>query len=415
MIRKVFSTYGMMKKIFREAYISISAYKTRTFLTMLGIIIGVAAVVIMVSAGQTVQNEITATFDSMGTNLIIISPAQTVTGGVRGARGKPSVSFEDVESLKELKYVETASYIVGTAAQAVYGSNNYGTSVYGITPDYLNIGNWEIEKGICFTDKDAISGKSYVLIGQTIVEELFGAKDPIGETIRLKGKPFTVIGVLKEKGDGMGGSDQDNIVMMPARTLRQRLRGSSRPNYTDVAFVKAESEDKMEVVASMVEYKLRTRHRLKDGVDNDFNINLMTEFIEKVKNVGTILSILLASIASISLVVGSIGIMNMMLVSVTERTREIGTRKALGAPNHWIMLQFLAESIMISFIGSIVGMIIGIVGAQIGGYFFDKDVPISIISVIISISVAVVVGVASGLTPAIKAMKLDPIEALRFQ
>lgn len=415
MIRKVFSTYGMMKKIFREAYISISAYKTRTFLTMLGIIIGVAAVVIMVSAGQTVQNEITATFDAMGTNLIIISPAQTVTGGIRGGRGKPSVSFEDVESLKELKYVETASYIVGATAQAVYGSNNYGTSVYGVTPDYLNIGNWEIEKGICFTEKDAISGKSYVLIGQTIVEELFGAKDPIGETIRLKGKPFTVIGVLKEKGDGMGGSDQDNIVMMPARTLRQRLRGSSRPNYTDVAFVKAESEDKMEIVASMVEYKLRTRHRLKDGVDNDFNINLMTEFIEKVKNVGTILSILLASIASISLVVGSIGIMNMMLVSVTERTREIGTRKALGAPNHWIMLQFLAESIMISFIGSIVGMIIGIVGAQIGGYFFDKDVPISIISVIISISVAVVVGVASGLTPAIKAMKLDPIEALRFQ
>lgn len=415
MIKKVFLAYGMMKKIFREAYISISAYKTRTFLTMLGIIIGVAAVVIMVSAGQAVQNQITATFDSMGTNLIIISPAQTVSGGIRGGRGKPSVSFEDVESLKELKYVETASYIVGAAAQAVYGSNNYGTSVYGVTPDYLNIGNWEIEKGIGFTEKDAISGKSYVLIGQTLVEELFGAKDPIGETIRLKGKPFTVVGVLKEKGDGMGGSDQDNIVMMPARTLRQRLRGSSRPNYTDVAFVKTESEDKMEVVAKMIEYKLRTRHRLKDGVENDFNINLMTEFIEKFKSVGLTLSILLASVASISLIVGSIGIMNMMLVSVTERTREIGTRKALGAPNHWIMLQFLAESIMISFIGSFIGMVIGIVGAQIGGYIFDKDVPISILSVIISISVAVVVGVVSGLTPAIKAMKLDPIVALRFQ
>lgn len=414
-IKKIKDGYEIMKKILSEAYISVSAYKIRTFLTMLGIIIGVAAVVIMVSAGQTVQNEITATFDSLGTNLIIITPAKTVTGGVRGGRGKPSVTFDDVESLKEIKYVETSSYIVGATAQAVYGPNNYGTNVYGITPDYLSVGNWEIEKGICFTEKDALTGKSYILIGQTIVEELFGVKEPLGQTIRLKGKPFTVVGVLKEKGDGMGGSDQDNIIMMPARTLRQRLRGSSRPNYTDVAFVKVESEDKMEVVANMIEYKLRTRHRLKDGVDNDFTINLMTEMVEKFKSMGTMLSILLSAIASISLIVGSIGIMNMMLVSVTERTREIGTRKALGAPNRWIMLQFLSESIMISFIGSFIGMIIGIIGAQIGGCIFDKNVPISMLAVIISMTVAVVVGVVSGIMPALKAMKLDPIVALRYQ
>lgn len=213
----------------------------------------------------------------------------------------------------------------------------------------------------------------------------------------------------------MGGSDQDNIIMMPARTLRQRLRGSSRPNYTDVAFVKVESEDKMEVVANMIEYKLRTRHRLKDNINNDFTINLMTEMVEKFKSMGTMLSILLSAIASISLIVGSIGIMNMMLVSVTERTREIGTRKALGAPNRWIMLQFLSESIMISFIGSFIGMIIGIIGAQIGGYIFNKNVPISMLAVIISMTVAVVVGVISGIMPALKAMKLDPIVALRYQ
>ena len=193
----------MIFQILREAWISISAYKLRTFLTMLGIVIGVASVVLMVAAGQTVQNEITKTFDSMGTNLIILAPAETVSGGVRGGRGRPSITFKDVEALKGLKDVETASYVVNTAVQAVYGSSNYGVSVYGTNPDYLTVGNWEIETGVPFTEKDVKAGKPYILIGQTIVEELFGLQNPIGKVLRLKGQPFTVIGTLKEKGDNL--------------------------------------------------------------------------------------------------------------------------------------------------------------------------------------------------------------------
>lgn len=405
----------MLKAILKEAWISISAYKLRTFLTMLGIMIGVAAVVMMVSAGQAVQTYITKSFESIGSNLIVIGPAEIVSGGVRGGRGLPSVTVADVEALGTLKDVEATSFIMPAAVQAVYGSSNYGVSVRGTNPEFMIVNNWELEDGIMFTDKDVKAAKPYAVVGQTVVNELFGLQNPIGKTIRLKGKPFTVVGTLKEKGDGLMGDDQDNVILMPWTTVRQRLEGSERPQYTNIAFVKATTEDKMESVAKRVEYMLRTRHRLKEGVKNDFTIRLMTEMVEKVRSVGFILSALLAVIASISLVVGSIGIMNMMLVSVTERTREIGTRKALGAPNNWVMTQFLAESVLISFIGSFIGMIFGVMFSQIAGMALGYEVPISIWSVIVSVSVAIIVGIVSGLMPALKATHLNPIDALRYQ
>ena len=405
----------MIRQVLSESWISITSYKLRTFLTTLGIMIGVAAVVMMVAAGQPVQELINQSFQDMGGNLILILPGQSISGGVRTGRGRPTVSFADVDALKSIPDVVTTSYVVNTTAQAVYGSNNWNVSVLGTTPDYLTVGNWDIEHGIGFTDRDVKVGAPYVLLGQTVVDELFGIQNPVGKTIRLRNRPFTVIGTLKSKGDGLMGNDQDNIVIMPATTLRQRLRGSWRPNFADIAFVKVTEEDKMESVGKKIEYMLRARHYLKDTQDNDFTIRLMTEMLDEARKIGLILSILLASIASISLLVGSIGIMNMMLVSVSERTREIGTRKALGAPNRWILLQFLTDSVLISFMGSFVGMVIGIGLSQIGGIIFDVHVPISMWSVIISASVAIIVGVASGLMPAIKAMKLDPIEALRFQ
>ncbi|MDD3669606.1 MAG: ABC transporter permease [Alphaproteobacteria bacterium] len=405
----------ILSQILRESWISISAYKLRSFLTCLGIVIGVAAVVMMVAAGQTVQNTINDTFESMGGNLIIIVPGQAVSGGIRTARSRPTISFDDTDSLKEIPDVVTASYVVSATTQAVYGANNWNVNVIGTTPDYLVVGNWEIDKGAAFTFEDLKSGRPYVVLGQTVIDELFGLENPVGKIIRLHNRPFTIVGTLKAKGDGLMGNDQDNIVLMPATTLRQRLRGSPRPKYADISMVKVISEDKMETVAQRIEYQLRARHRIKDGVENDFTIRLMTEMVDKARQIGLILSILLSAIASISLVVGSIGIMNMMLVSVTERTREIGTRKALGAPNKWIMFQFLSESVLISCLGSAAGLLAGIVLSQIAGVILGKDVPISMLSVMISASVAIVVGVVSGLFPAVKAMKLDPIEALRYQ
>lgn len=405
----------MIKLIFKEAWLSVMADKMRTFLTTLGIMIGVCAVVIMVSAGQAIQLYIDETFESMGGSLLLIVPGVGRSKGIRTAQGRYTVSRDDVESLKDIKDVTAVAGMISTSRQMVYGPINWYARIMGTSPDYLIVGNWEIDRGTMFTDKDIKSASSVVVLGQTVVDELFGMDDPIGKYIRIRNLPFRVIGTLKSKGQGMGGEDQDNIVLSPLTTVRQRLKGSRRPQMVDVAFVKVEDESKISAVQQRVTYRLRARHNLKDTQEDDFEVRDMTEIVNKVRSVGRALSILLALIASISLLVGSIGIMNMMLVSVTERTREIGTRKALGASNKWIMFQFLVESVLISFLGSFVGLVFGIALSQIGGAVMEATVPVSLWAVAVSASVAVVVGIASGGYPAYKAMKLDPIEALRYQ
>jgi putative ABC transport system permease protein len=292
---------------------------------------------------------------------------------------------------------------------------NYAASIIGSTPSYMQTGNWELERGGLIVERDVRSAAPVVIIGQTLVRELFAGEDAVGQTIRIGNVPFTVRGTFKAKGQGMGGNDQDAVVFMPHTTYRQRVRGSWIPGRVNFIMAQVNDQRNIESAKESIEIALRESRRIRAGTANDFRIDDMTEMLNTIRSVGTYLSILLASIASISLIVGSIGIMNMMLVSVTERTREIGIRKAIGARSSTIMWQLLFESILISFIGSMAGMLLGIGLSQLGGMLFGQEVPISMITVIISFATAIIVGVVSGLFPAIKATKLDPIESLRYQ
>ena len=405
----------MFHAVFREAWISIKSNKLRSFLTTLGIIIGVCAVVIMVAAGQTVQNMINDSFAGMGSNLLLIRPEMVATSGVKSG-GQSVVKTDDADVVRKLKYIKAVSPIVNGSAQIIYGNENYVASIVASTPDYLDTGKWEIERGEALSERDVKAAQAYILIGKTIESNLFpGGESAIGKIVRVSNVPFTVKGVLKAKGQGMGGMDRDETVIMPVTTYRRRIRGNYIPNRVNYIMAQVDSDKNINKAKRYIENALRESRRLKVGADNDFRVDDMTEMVETVKSVGTYLSILLASIASISLIVGSIGIMNMMLVSVTERTREIGVRKAIGAQNSYILYQFLLEAILISFIGSMVGMVFGIGISQAVGVLIDKNVPISMLTVVIAFSVAIIVGISSGIFPAIKATKLDPIEALRYQ
>ncbi|NCB49494.1 MAG: FtsX-like permease family protein [Alphaproteobacteria bacterium] len=405
----------MIKLIFKEAWLSIMSDKMRTFLTTLGVIIGVCAVVIMVSVGQAIQIYINKSFDSMGGNLLILVPGTGESSGIRTAHSRPTVTLSDIESLKKIKNVISVVGIIGTSGQMVYGSNNWYSRIAGTTEDYLIVRNWEIDKGAMFSDRDIKSARNVIVIGQTVAKELFGFSNPIGKYIRIKNIPFRVVGTLKEKGQSMTGDDEDNVTLVPVTTARQKLKGSRHPKTVDVSFIKIDKEENVKIVQQRVIYKLRARHNLKTGQTDDFSARDLTEIMNKIRSIGKALTILLSVIASISLLVGSIGIMNMMLVSVTERTREIGTRKALGASNKWIVLQFLTEATFISCLGSLTGLFLGIALSQIVGIIYSATVPISVWTIVVSASVAITVGILSGLFPAYKAMKLNPIDALRYQ
>ncbi|MDR3289861.1 MAG: ABC transporter permease [Rickettsiales bacterium] len=406
----------MIYLILREAIISLYSNKLRSLLTVLGVVIGVCAVVIMVAAGQAVQLEINKQLESFGANIMIIMPTSPSKNGVRGQRGgRPTLTIGDMQAVQKIEGVLMATPILRYGFQIVGGQNNWPTNVIGSTPDYFESFDYELEEGVYFTNYDALIGRSpYAVIGKTIKDKLFPFENPIGKDIKIKGVPFKVVGLLKEKGAGMGGNDEDDLIIVPLTTFKTRLTSNRFPDRVYLIVVKFDSINNMKMIERRLQALLEVRHKVSLNADPDFEIMNLTEIVNKIKLVGVILTILLASIASISLFVGSIGIMNMMLTSVTERTREIGVRKAIGATDHNILLQFLMESIFISIAGGIFGMIVGIILAKLASFISGYTVPISAITVTVSIFSALFVGVVSGIVPALKATKLNTIDALRY-
>lgn len=403
-----------LNDILKESWLSISGNKIRSFLTVLGIIIGVMAVVIMVAVGETVQKEITDQFSSLGTNTVVIRAGAAQIGGVRSGN-RQTLTTDDAAVIAKLPDVAAVSPVQVAGAQVVYGNKNWSTSMIGAYPDYTTVQTIEMEYGAFFDDAAVRNASTYAVIGPKTAAELGMDKNPVGEVIRVQNVPFVVIGVPKERGDTAMGS-QDDMVMIPVTTLKKRLQGSRFPNAVSMIALKLYQDADNAVVIDQISALLRDRHRLKPGDEDDFQIMDMKQILETMTTVTGYLKLLLIAIAAVSLLVGAIGIMNMMLVSVAERTREIGIRKAIGARESNIIIQFLAESIMISFIGSMIGLVLGVGLAQgVGRFILGYHVPFSLWPVLLSISVAVVVGLASGVMPAIKAAKLNPIDSLRYE
>jgi len=400
--------------IAHESWLSISGNKMRSFLTVLGIVIGIMAVVIMVAVGETVQQSITDQFSSLGTNTIMIRAGAAQSAGIRSGN-RMTLTLDDAEFVGKLSDVAAVSPVENSNAQVVYGNKNWSTSMVGVYPGYATVQNIEMEYGSFFDMNAVKTAATYAVIGPDTAEELGMPKNPVGEIIRVRNTPMTVIGVTKAKGDSSMGS-QDDMIIIPITTLKKRLSGSRFPNAVQMISLKLYQDADNNIVTDQITELLRSRHKLKDGTADDFQITDMKQVMETMETVSSYLTLLLVAIAAVSLLVGSIGIMNMMMVSVSERTREIGIRKAIGAQEGTIITQFLSESILISFIGSMFGLILGVGLSQgIGRFVMGYNVPFSIWPVVVSISVAIFVGLVSGVMPAIKAAKLNPIDSLRYE
>ncbi len=399
-------------KIFKVAFHSIYKNRTRSLLTMLGIIIGVGAVIMTISAGEGATMAVENQISGLGTNLLMIQTKSEHKAGINVRMGRP-MDKKDFDVLqKNSVYMPNLSPLLAIGAQAIGPSGYKSTMVYGVSYDYFYITSRELQAGNFFTEEDVRTAKKYCVIGETIREELFPGQDPIGRQIRIDKVPFTVIGLLTEEGTG-GMQDMDDIILAPYTTIQNRLYGHHR-GYTMI-MASALSEDHITNAKVEATELLRESHRIKDGEEDDFEIMTQIELQEITGNITGILTILLGAIASISLIVGGIGIMNIMLVSVTERTREIGTRLAIGARESDILTQFLIEAIVLSLVGGLLGIVFGVIGNQVIYKVTDFFIPTAFYSIAIGFGFAALVGVAFGYFPAKKAAKLNPIDALRYE
>jgi putative ABC transport system permease protein len=392
------------------------ANRLRTFLTMLGMVIGVSAVVLMMAIGEGAQQSIKRSIDSMGTNLIVILSGSSSTLGSRSGSGNSSaLSIGDANAIKDLEDIEMIAPISTGNAQVIFGGNNWNTSIIGTTPSYFLIRSWYTEGGEIFSDDDVRSASRVALIGKTVAENLFGDVDPIGQTIRLQNNPFTILGLLENKGQSFDGRDQDDVVIVPITTAQRKLLGNQIPGSVRMIMAQTKSEKYMGLVEEIITGLLRQRHNIRENIENDFSVRNLTAMAKTASETAKTMSILLGAIASISLLVGGIGIMNIMLVSVTERTREIGIRMAIGAREQDILLQFLLEACVISIVGCVIGVVLGLGAALLVKKIVGTEIVISLQSIVLAFSVAASVGVFFGYYPASKAAKLHPIEALRYQ
>jgi putative ABC transport system permease protein len=403
----------------RSAVRALATNWLRSMLTMLGIIIGVAAVITMIAVGGGAQSRVEEQMKSLGTNILLVLPGAMTSGGLRlGAQTTQTLTEEDARAIAlDVAEVQAAAASLRTGAQAVVGNANWSTSVFGTTPDYHEVRDWPVQEGRSFDAAELAGSAKVAVLGLTVVRELFGDADPIDQTVRVRKVPLRVIGVLAPKGQNSMGQDQDDVIVVPLSTFRNRIQGMSagRIKRVGAITVKVRDGQSMEAASANMRELLRQRHRLASGADDDFTIRNLTEMLQAQEESSRVMSLLLAAVAGVSLVVGGIGIMNIMLVSVTERTREIGLRMAVGARSRDILGQFLVEAVVLSLVGGAIGILLGLLATWAIGAFAGWQVLLSGQAVLLAVGFSAAVGVFFGFYPARRAASLLPIQALRYE
>ena len=402
--------------IIGEALRALRQNRLRTGLTMLGMIIGVAAVVLMLSIGQGARTKINETIAAMGSNLFLVVPGATSSGGFSfGSGSVRTLTINDAYAIAELPSISATAPVTTGTVQLNYAAKNWSTIITGTTPNYFTVGNWKMDSGTTFTESDLRSAARVVVLGSVTAKNLFGDEEPVGKTVRITNRPFLVVGVLMAKGQSLTGRDQDDTVLIPITTSERQITGNQFPGSIRYMLVQGKSAADMDIAEIEITQLLRQRHRIAKGKENDFTVRNLTAIADVATDAAKVMSIVLGAIASVSLLVGGIGIMNIMLVSVTERTREIGIRMAIGADQRAILTQFLLEAIVICVMGGVIGLLLGIGGAWVVSRVADMLIVITAGMVGLAFLFSSAVGIFFGFYPAKKAASLKPVDALRYE